>query len=787
MQTKPAAPLPVAQLLLLVGTAISVLIAGTEDALAVAVFLGAAGMAMFFVRPLFRPSMVPLVLLPLFCCLALAAFLPHEYFPMPEWRRLLAELGSVPLADSVSPQPWLGWFWWWLLAGTCFVFASLLTAPLETKPLALVLHGAALFVAVYASLAMFAFQTGWKYPFHGGAIFGFLPNRNHTATLLVVGSVLSFGLMQWRIARGDRFAAAFAALCGAPSLAALLFFSTSRAGVVFLIVGLCVWAIGASRSRDMRIRVLGAVAILAVFLGLLFIAGGSTVRDRLAGLWSETMSVQLEGGDKDVDFRQPVFRDTVRMIGDLPWSGAGMGQFRYVFPQYRKDSARAANVMHPESDWLMTAAESGIPSALVLLALLVWFVAVCWRSRSASGGMLRWTAASAVVAAALHGIIDVPWHRVSLGWFLLTVAASSVPCSGHPVRTPVMSRLMFVLGGLVLIAAAGWIAYENDQGRSPTPYAWPELSAEVQRLGAERRYDDGEVAAQKLVSAFPLRYESYYWQAGLLRAFEETGPEIEAAVNAGRAVEPVLAKVPAEQAVMLQPVDPDGAMEAWALAAERSAAIDEKEGRDEMPTAASYIDRAVTAFKGDNGRQLWFARRFGERPVLVAHWVTRADADAALTFLLGVADEKQFLDSLPPAQRQRVLARWITLSDAPRAVAFMEEREAMSPKGEYWPVLARYYASQGNLPGAVRRVASSCAITLQVPRVDDKGLRGEMAALIAQGNTVAARRLANDAVSAQKANPDDLAAAMAYFAAQGDWVSAWRAGSRLATEAKIGQ
>ena len=52
----------------------------------------------------------------------------------------------------------------------------------------------------YAGLAIYAKQTGWQYPYAGGATFGFLPNRNHTATFLIVGSVLSLGLLRiaWR-------------------------------------------------------------------------------------------------------------------------------------------------------------------------------------------------------------------------------------------------------------------------------------------------------------------------------------------------------------------------------------------------------------------------------------------------------------------------------------------------------------------------------------------------------------------------------------------------------------
>jgi len=776
----------IANLILLGGAALSILIAGGADALAIATFLGLAGLALLFVEPTVRPSSVPLVLVPLFASLCLVAFLPQSYFQVPEWRSALMNLGTVPLADSVSPQPWLGWFWWWLLAATCLAGAALLTAPLEAKPLALVLQVASLFVALYASLSIFAMQTGWKYLFHGGAVFGFLPNRNHTATLLVVGSVLSFGLMQWRLARSDKGAAAFAALCGAPSLAALLFFSTSRAGVVFLVIGLAVWAVGASRSPGMRKRILSAVFALVVFAGLLFVFGGSAVRDRLSVLWTEAVSVQLDGGGEDVDFRQPVFRDTTRMIRDFPVSGTGLGQFRYVFPQYRSDSARAANVLHPESDWLMVAAETGLPSAFVLAALLVWFVFVCWKSRFASGGMLRWTAASAILAAALHGAIDVPWHRVSVGWFLLAIAASSVPSSSHRARVPGLSRFLFILGGLAMIAAAGWIGHEKQEGFDPAPYRWAQVSKELERLGNERSYEEAEWAAQRAVRQFPLVYESYYWLAGHLRAFEGTLPEINAAVRAGRAVEPVLPKVAEEQAVMLQPVDPDGALEAWVVAVNRATAIDVKEKRTNLSSAGNFIGRSLAAFKDNPERQLQLARELADGPILTAHWINQADKDAAASFLPGIADEAQFLDALPPELRSQVLSKWISVPDSARAVAFMEQREAVSSGGEYWPILARHYAAQGDLPRAVRRVASSNAISLDAPQPGDAGLRGEMAAAISQGNPVAARRMAKEAVDAKKAEPENLAAAMAFYATQGDWESAWKAASRLATKAKLG-
>jgi hypothetical protein len=141
-------------LLLLAGASASILIAGTQDVWSIVVFLSFASLGLLFIRPTVRPSAVPLVLVALFCSLCLLAFLPQDYFPVPEWRAALMNLGTVPLAESVNPQPWQGWFWWSLLAGACLVFSAMLTAPLETKSLAIVLHAAAAFVAICAVLAI---------------------------------------------------------------------------------------------------------------------------------------------------------------------------------------------------------------------------------------------------------------------------------------------------------------------------------------------------------------------------------------------------------------------------------------------------------------------------------------------------------------------------------------------------------------------------------------------------------------------------------------------------------
>jgi len=312
------------------------------------------------------------------------------------------------------------------------------------------------------------------------------------------------------------------------------------------------------------------------------------------------------------------------------------------------------------------------------------------------------------------------------------------------------------------------------------------ISAELEKLGRERKFAKAEEVAHQAIGRFPLRGEAYYWLAGYLRMFQGTDSEIHAAVRAGQAVEPVLPTVPAEQAVILKDINPEWAMDAWVEAIKRAAILDEKEQRGIHSFAAGYTSRAVAVFKEDPEWQLQLASKLEDQPTFLAYWINAASPEAIGVKLRNLQKEQEFLDALSSPLRRQVLSKWILVPDSARAVEFMEQREAVSSQGEYWPVLARHYADNGDLPRAVRRVASSCSISLEAPREADAGMRGEIAAVIAQGNTVAARRMASDAIAAQSPQVDDLSAAMAYFASQGDWPSAWRAASRLASEAKLG-
>lgn len=766
----------------LVGAAVAIFLSGSQESWANVAFALGAGVCALLAVPRVRVPWIPVALVAAFCVLALAAILPVTWFAVPGWRGSLPTTLSALLADSVCPQPWLSWFWWGLLVLTFFLGVVLLSTSLEGERLAFFFHAVALVVGLYAVLSIFAYHSGWKYPFASNAPFGFLPNKNHTATLLVTGALVSFGLMQWSVAHGWRLSAVLAALCGAPPLAALLFFSNSRAGVVFLVAGLVIWAAGAGRSGSRKVILSGA-GILVAFLLVLFAVGGSEVRTRLAVLWQEASSVEAQvedGSAGDLDFRQPIFRDTVRMIAEQPAVGVGLGQFHYVFPQYRKESSRAARILHPESDWLMVASESGIPAAAVLLGLVAWYAVRSWRGRAGPDGLLRWTAASAVLAAVLHGVIDVPWHRPAVGWFLIVLALVAVPKSPVPLKHPAWLRIPFALGGIGLLGLAFLWSRDLRAGQPPLPYRWSEYNRRLTELGRREDYEAGEVLAAEAVKIYPLEKNAHYW---VLAFTEASGGQLDAVIEDARAVDPVLPQLATGQAALWRGVDASREAEAWSEAVRRALAIDGLQNDANLTGASGMVERATQSLRGSAAAQTQLLARMGEHPVLKAYWFRSADPEAIDAWFEGGPDTVGWLDGLPEAVRMAVLQRWVALPSAAAAVDYMEARGGAAVYGRQ---LANHYAKEGDKERAVRMLAGAEGVSLEGWTMGGE-FGGQLAGLEAQRNEVAVRRLLKEAVEAKEADRERLSVSVSWFAAAGDWEMAWRAASRLASTRKSGQ
>ena len=450
----PQSSSPVAaHALLLGGAAAAVFLAGGAPQGNLGVFLLCAGVALVACPPRVRvEGRLWAAAAGLVSCAAMA-FLPARWAQGTHWRQAVAAAPAVVLPGTITAAPGETAFWLAVLALSLLIGLFALSQPVRARGMFWIVLAAVAVCAVYAGLAMYAKLTGWKYPFSGGATFGFLPNRNHSATLLITGSVLAAGLMGVAF-RDRRWLAGDAALLGGlVCTVALCFFSESRAGVLILCAGGALWLAGlGSRHRPARLLMVAAVA--GFVAGGLFLAFRSPARDRLL----DTVGIRVGGGggggkaampvptsvptaagtdggsavaapsaggapaDPPSEFRVAIYRDALAMIRDQPWTGTGLGTFAAVFPQYRRASLVPFVALHPESDWLMLMAECGLPAfgcaaALVALALR--------RLRGLAEHPywpLRWGCAAAAAAALLHGAVDVPAHRAALGWWVLALA-----------------------------------------------------------------------------------------------------------------------------------------------------------------------------------------------------------------------------------------------------------------------------------------------------------------------------------------------------------------------------
>jgi O-antigen ligase len=774
--------------ILLAGSTTAVFITGTEQEWALVAFFFAAGLAALAAAPVQRAPAAAVVLGLLFLGATLLVQLPASLFPVPAWKAAIPACEVYSFGPTVVAVPAIAWWWTAVLASTILAGWVLLTSPLAGRQLALFLLLLAAAVGAYAVVSIAVWQTGWAYPYAEGGVFGLLPNRNHTATLLVLGSIVAFGLMQWELVHGHRGAATLAALCGAPSMAALLFFSISRAGILMLVAGFVLWAAGAARSAANRRVAAASALILVVFLVGLFVFGGSTVRDRLADLWQRAVATEAGqvGGTGDLDFRSPVFEDTLRMIAGAPLTGVGLGHFEPVFGHYRKASLREVGVLHPESSWLMVAAENGWPAVGVLAGLALWFLVRCWRSRGEDDGLLRWTVASAIAAALLHAFIDVPWHRPASGWFLLVAALVAVPPAGRFPRFPALLRSLQIIAGLALLAWAGWLGWQNTTDRPPLGYRWAAYNAELTALGEKQKHEDGWFVAREALREFPLNPQAYIWHLGFLRTFLGTEGRMNEAGRLAMYVDPVQPRTAAGVAVAWADIDDSAEASARAEAVRRAAAIDRAERRADLASAGGQIRIALEAAKDRPDVQTRIGQQLGGDPILVAYWLRSATDEPAQAMLLQIPDLAAFLANVPEGLRSGVLERLVNLPEPSSAVAYMESQSGAKGSA-YWRQLARYYAKAGDKPRAVATVAKAAGVSLEGGGRGMNDFGRQLATLEGQGNDVSVRRLLAEALAAKKPDAEQLAVAMAWAAAAGDWDNAWRAASRLATETKIGE
>lgn len=211
---------------------------------------------------------------------------------------------------------------------------------------------------------------------------------------------LSLPVSLWLALHGDRARASLYTVMSASMFAAGIA-SASRAGAALLTLEIAL--IGANRARPTR-------SLGAARKPLLQFAAMAVL---CAAVAEPGMLLRRLSEPDPMKYRREIAGSALRMIGEKPWEGFGLGTFATVYPAYATFDSGAL-VEHAHNDWLEWASEGGLAFAAAWLALAVVIAPTAIRSVWGTG----------VVGIFLHAIVDYPFSRFGItAWCFILIGA----------------------------------------------------------------------------------------------------------------------------------------------------------------------------------------------------------------------------------------------------------------------------------------------------------------------------------------------------------------------------
>lgn len=357
---------------------------------------------------------------------------------------LVGLLAWLALTVIFSPYQSVGWqaLAHWICFPLWYVLLTLLCYELwRAENILIVFLMGALGTALWALAQAFGLDSGaWslivKDQF-GGRVTAGLGNPDFLAGYL---------LMVWPIALALYFRAVqpitkflWVSLMLITFLA--LVFTSSKAGILSFYFSLLVYLIfffQGSKGSDWfkKNKILLAAAVICV--GAFFI--GPTHK-ALTGL--------MDSANPSIQFREEVWKGTVEMIREHPWTGVGFGAFSAAFPSYRpislmmSQTQRSYEVNHAHNWVLEWTAETGWAGLALLLAFWGYVLYQWWRLYKANAipRALGAGAFALFAGVACDNLFDLNCYLPSTLVPLLFFAAMPVALSqrfllleGYPIR-----------------------------------------------------------------------------------------------------------------------------------------------------------------------------------------------------------------------------------------------------------------------------------------------------------------------------------------------------------------
>ncbi len=679
---------------------IMVFLGGGTTPWAQALFLFLVGEMILFLPPegglgrILNGVFLGLAVLPVF------TFLPAAWFEELEWRVVLTQDLGIPLAFPLTPQPWLTLEAWLVYLGGLGWIYWMLATRWNGGERAAVARWLSIGIVLIAALSLSFRATGWHPEFWESEKFGPFPNRNQSGNFFALGALLILARAHLDFRRRTRPWAGLSWIAGWAVVAAAVFASYSRAGVLLLFGGAAAYLggvawLGARQSRHLesedddeappeddtadegaqrRERTSRTLALGASLLLLLactfFVFGGETL---------QRFRVERDAGAAraiDPAFRFALQADALDLAAASAWPGIGLGNMGDLLGLYRTRTMIPARAIHPESDWVWLRVELGWLGLLLALVGVLLVVQRILPLRRGGVEPIRLAGLLALGAFVLHGVFDVSGHRLGTLLTAAVVAGLAVPRLPRGGRPALLG---FRIGGAAL-GVVGFIALGAAWQRADFPGS---IGVSNDKSLAYESAARGEVSvAQRQVTEAlrwaPLDYHSYLVRAELGVAARMALPEVEDDFARARTLEPRSVVPPYREAIQWMKWRPENAVNALAEACRRDPG-----GADKMiarvvemgagPDAAIFRERLRAWVRGDAQRLSLF--------------LTHARPEEVREEIQLLLERDPGLKSCTAVQLPRILQAWAVVGDAPSLLrAFGENPEWQRAAWQSWAI-----------------------------------------------------------------------------------------------------
>ncbi len=487
--------------------------------------------------------------------LSLIQFLPASMFSVAEWRKVLEGDCAIALSPTISPQLYVSLEGYLTFLSALAWLYICLNSDIAHSSRIRSLWALALGGGLLSVLLICGHYYGLRYPFAKEAtVFSFFPNRNQSSHVLCLSALVSFGLFVKAFNRKrNRFA--LISLINTILIFFALVFSLSRASLIFFFLGLLLW-LGLQSIKTRRlIKLRYFLPILVILISLWLMSSGDNLNRFL----------HLINPDTEADFRLLIFKDAIKFIQEQLFTGLGIGNFQYVFPQYRDHSVLYGKILHPENDWLWACAELGILFTLVLALASFWGLFKSIKEQPYDRISYRSIAFIGLFVFFFHTFVDVPGHR--LGTVFYAILLFSLSINDEKAVATLIPRYVFQSLAVLLIVY-GLIGLFSSLFKLPILNGVAEKVYKQKVLNlAQLKKSDEALAVLKLGKARIPMSPWWYFQEGQLQlrlgnSFLKAKKEFEKA----RALDPYDIHLALQEGLVWLPYSLDLAFRAWQVA-----------------------------------------------------------------------------------------------------------------------------------------------------------------------------------------------------------------------------